>query len=74
MIVATSRPWRGPITGAKEPSDWDNTLKSVRVDVTVRGDLSDKDRATVEGGAKRSPVHYMFSRTGLLSTTFHYEK
>jgi uncharacterized OsmC-like protein len=64
----------GPITGAKEPSDWDNTLKSVRVDVTVRGDLSDKDRATVEGGAKRSPVHYMFSRTGLLSTTFHYEK
>jgi len=64
----------GPITGAKEPSDWDNTLKSVRVDVTVRGDLSARDRDVVEDGAKRSPVHYMFSRTGLLKTEFHYEK
>jgi len=64
----------GPITGAKEPSDWDNTLKAVRVDVTVRGDLSAKDRSVVEQGAKRSPVHYMFGRTGLLSTEFHYEK
>ena len=63
----------GPITGAKDPSDWDNTLKSVRVDVTVRGDLTDMDRAVVEDGAKRSPVHYMFSRTGLLKTEFHYE-
>jgi uncharacterized OsmC-like protein len=64
----------GPITGAKEPSDWDNTLKSVRVEVTVRGDLSAQDREVVEDGAKRSPVHYMFSRTGLLKTEFHYEK
>jgi uncharacterized OsmC-like protein len=64
----------GPITGAKEPSDWDNTLKSVKVDVTVRGDLSAGDRAVVEDGAKRSPVHYMFSRTGLLKTEFRYEK
>jgi uncharacterized OsmC-like protein len=63
----------GPITGAREPSDWDTNLKSVRVDVTVKGDLSAKDRAVVEHGAKRSPVHYMFSRTGLLETEFHYE-
>jgi uncharacterized OsmC-like protein len=64
----------GPITGAKEPSDWDTTLKSVKVDVTVRGDLSAGDRAVVEDGAKRSPVHYMFSRTGLLKTEFRYER
>src|SRR5258708_13215721 len=64
----------GPITGAKEPSDWDNTLKSVRVDVTVRGDLSAADRAVFEDGAKRSPVHYMFSKTGLLKTEFYYKK
>jgi uncharacterized OsmC-like protein len=64
----------GPITGAKEPSDWDKTLKSVRVDVTVRGDLSAADRAVVEDGAKRSPVHYMFSKTGLLKTEFYYKK
>jgi len=24
----------GPITGAKDPSDWDNTLKQITVDVT----------------------------------------
>ena len=64
----------GPITGAKEPADWDNTMKSVRVDVTVKGDLSAQDRAVVEDGAKRSPVHYMFSKTGLLKTEFHYGK
>jgi uncharacterized OsmC-like protein len=64
----------GPITGAKEPSDWDKTLKTVRVDVTVRGDLSAADRAVVEDGAKRSPVHYMFSKTGLLKTEFHYQE
>jgi len=64
----------GPITGAGEPADWDKSLKSVRVDVTVRGDLSDKDRKIIEDGATRSPVHYMFSRTGLLKTNFHYKK
>jgi uncharacterized OsmC-like protein len=64
----------GPITGAKDPSDWDKTLKTVKVDVTVRGDVSDKDRKTIEDGAKRSPVHYMFSKTGLLRTNFHYKK
>lgn len=64
----------GPITSAKDPSDWDKTLKTVKVDVTVRGDLSDKDRMVVESGANRSPVHYLFSKTGLLKTAFHYKK
>ena len=64
----------GPITGAKDPSDWDKTVKSVDVDVTVRGDISEKDRAVIEEGARRSPVHYMFGRTGLLKTKFQYKK
>jgi uncharacterized OsmC-like protein len=63
----------GPITGAKEPSDWDDTLKAVEVDVVARGDLSGQDREVIEEGAKRSPVNYMFGRTGLLKTKFHYE-
>jgi hypothetical protein len=58
----------------QEPTDWDKSLKTVSVDVTVRGDLSDKDRKVVESGAHRSPVHYMFSKTGLLKTKFHYQK
>jgi len=64
----------GPITGAKDPSDWDKTLKTVQVDVTARGNLSDQDHTTIEEGAKRSPVNYFFSRTGLLKTSYHYEK
>lgn len=64
----------GPITGAKDPSDWDNTLKTVQVDVTARGDFSEQDRMRIEESAKRSPVHYMFGRTGLLTTSFRYEK
>lgn len=63
----------GPITGAKEPSDWDETLKAVEVDVVARGDLSRKDREVIEEGAKRSPVNYMFTRTGLLKTRYHYQ-
>jgi uncharacterized OsmC-like protein len=64
----------GPITGATDPSDWDKSLKRVQVDITVRGDLSEKDRKTIEEGATRSPVHYMFSKTGLLKTKFNYKK
>ena len=64
----------GPITGVKDPSDWDKTMKSVQVDVTARGELSTKDRKVIEEGAKRSPVHYMFGRTGLLKTRFRYER
>jgi uncharacterized OsmC-like protein len=63
----------GPITGAKEPSDWDNTLKQITVDVTARGDFSGDDKKSIEDGAKRSPVRYMFSKSGLLKTNFHYE-
>jgi uncharacterized OsmC-like protein len=64
----------GPITGAKNPSDWDKTLKSVEVDVTVRGTFSDQDKAVIEEGCRRSPVHYMFSKTGLLKTRYHYKR
>jgi uncharacterized OsmC-like protein len=63
----------GPIVGAKDPSDWDNTLKQITVEVTARGDFSGDDRKMIEDGAKRSPVRYMFSKTGLLKTNFHYE-
>lgn len=63
----------GPIVGAKDPSDWDNTLKQITVDVSARGDFSGEDRRMIEDGAKRSPVRYMFSKTGLLKTNFHYD-
>src|SRR5947208_11774507 len=63
----------GPITGEKDHSDWDNTLKQITVDVTARGDFSGDERKNIESGAKRSPVRYMFSKTGLLKTNFHYE-
>jgi uncharacterized OsmC-like protein len=63
----------GPITGAKDPSDWDNTLKQITVEVTAHGDFSGDERKTIEDGAKRSPVRYMFGKTGLLKTNFHYE-
>jgi uncharacterized OsmC-like protein len=64
----------GPITGAKDPSTWDTTINGVQVEVTARGDLSDKDKTAIEEGAKRSPVHYLFGRTGLLKTKFQYKK
>lgn len=63
----------GPIVGAKDPSDWDNTLKRIAVDITARGNFSDEDRKMIEDGARRSPVRYLFSKTGLLKTNFHYE-
>lgn len=62
----------GPITGAKEPSDWDQTIRAVQVDISARGNLSEQDRRTIESGATRSPVHYLFSKTGLLKTNFRY--
>jgi uncharacterized OsmC-like protein len=64
----------GPITGVKDPSDWDKTLKSVEVDVTARGDFSKEDQEAIEEGARRSPVNFLFSKTGLLKTKFHYER
>ena len=64
----------GPIVGAKDSSDWDQTLRRVSVEVAVEGDLSERDRKVVEDGATRSPVRYLFSKTGLLQTTFSYSR
>lgn len=64
----------GPITGAKEPDEWERTLKSVKVDVTAKGELSEKDRKTIEEGATRSPVHHLFSRAVDLKSNFRYQK
>lgn len=62
----------GPIVGAKDPSDWDDTLTHISVDVTARGDLSTKDKRMIEEGARRSPVNFIFGKTGLVETKFHY--
>jgi uncharacterized OsmC-like protein len=64
----------GPITGVKEPRDWENTLKSVNVDVTASGNLSENDQKTIEEGMERSPVHHLFSRAVQLKTKFKYQK
>lgn len=64
----------GPIVGAKDPSDWEQTLKRISVDVTARGDLSNEDKKMIEEGAKRSPVNFMFGKTGLMETKFHYQR
>jgi uncharacterized OsmC-like protein len=64
----------GPITGAKDPSTWKESLQKVQVDVTARGEFSDRDRQAIEEGASRSPVHHIFSRTGMLQTNFAYER
>jgi uncharacterized OsmC-like protein len=61
----------GPITGAKDPREWDDTMKTVRVDVTAQGNFSREDKKAIEEGATRSPVHHLFSRAGL-ETKFHY--
>jgi uncharacterized OsmC-like protein len=64
----------GPITGAKDPDDWQRTLKSVKVDVTAKGNLSEKDKEMIEDGARRSPVHHLFSRAVDLKSNFRYQK
>jgi uncharacterized OsmC-like protein len=63
----------GPIVGVKDPSDWNTTLKSINVNVTTRGNLSERDRKMVEEGATRSPVHHIFSSGKQIKTTYHYE-
>ena len=63
----------GPIIGVKDPSDWNNTLKFIDVNVTARGKLSEQQRQMVEEGAKRSPVHHIFSSGKQVKTTFRYE-
>ncbi len=62
----------GPITGAKEPEDWESTLKAVTLDVTAHGELSNTDKQKLEAGAHRSPVHHIFSRALDVQTRFHY--
>ena len=64
----------GPITGAKDPDEWERTLNTIKVDVTAKGDLSKKDQEMIENGAKRSPVHHLFSRAVDLKTNFRYQK
>jgi uncharacterized OsmC-like protein len=64
----------GPIVGAKDPADWDTTMRSVHIDVFAPGDFSDNDRMMIEEGATRSPVHHIFSRALDLDTEFHYER
>lgn len=64
----------GPLVGAKDPKDWDKTMKSVRVDVIARGSLSKQDQQMVEEGATRSPVHHLFSRALDMQTNFRYFK
>ena len=63
----------GPIVGVKDPATWQESMRSVRVDVYARGDLSERDRQIVEEGATRSPVHHIFSRGTDLKTSFHYD-
>ena len=48
-------------------------MKQITVDVTARGGFSGEDKKSIEDGAKRSPVRYVFSKSGLLKTNFHYE-
>jgi uncharacterized OsmC-like protein len=64
----------GPIVGAKDPADWDTTMRSVHVDVFAPGDFSEHDRMMIEEGATRSPVHHIFNRALDLDTNFHYER
>jgi uncharacterized OsmC-like protein len=62
----------GPIVGAKEPEDWEKTLKSVKLDVTANGKFSQRDKTMVEEGAARSPVHHIFGRALEVKTNFKY--
>jgi uncharacterized OsmC-like protein len=64
----------GPLTGAKDPEDWEKTLKTVNVDVTAKGNLSEKDQEKIEEGARRSPIHHLFGRAVDLKTKFRYQK
>ena len=63
----------GPIIGVKDPTDWNNTLKAIKVAVIARGNLSEQHRKIVEEGATRSPVHHIFSSGKQVKTTFRYE-
>jgi uncharacterized OsmC-like protein len=62
----------GPITGVKDPDEWNKSLKAINVNVTAHGKLSEHDRAMIEEGARRSPVHHIFSSGKQVKTTFKY--
>jgi len=62
----------GPIVGAKDPKEWDASLKSVKVDVTAHGEFSAEDKKVIEDGATRSPVHHIFSRALQMDSSFNY--
>ena len=63
----------GPIVGAKDPAEWKNSLRSVKLDVSAGGRLSKRDREIVEEGAGRSPVNHIFARALDVRTSFRYE-
>jgi uncharacterized OsmC-like protein len=62
----------GPIVGAKDPKDWDKTLKRVHVEITAHGGFSAADKKVIEEGATRSPVHHIFSRALQMDEKFRY--
>lgn len=64
----------GPIVGVKDPSEWEKTLKTVDLEVAVRGNLSAQDKTMVEEGAGRSPIRHLFGRALDVRTKFSYEK
>jgi uncharacterized OsmC-like protein len=64
----------GPIVGAKDPDDWDDSMRSIKLDVRTRGKLSQRDREMVEEGVERSPVHHIFNRALDVKTNFRYEQ
>jgi uncharacterized OsmC-like protein len=62
----------GPIIGARDPAEWNESMKEVKVDVTAHGTFSPQDKKMIEEGATRSPVHSIFSRALELKADFHY--
>jgi uncharacterized OsmC-like protein len=62
----------GPITGAKDPKEWDKSLRRVKVDVIAHGNFSAQDKKAIEEGATRSPVHHIFSRALKMDTDYRY--
>lgn len=64
----------GPIVGAKDPKEWEKTLRSLTLDVTARGNFSSEDKQMIEEGAGRSPVRHLFGRALDVRTVFRYEK
>ncbi len=48
------------------------SLKAINLNATARGKLSDQHKAMVEEGARRSPVHHIFSSGKQVKTTFKY--